>query len=147
MKGFNLSDISSIILPAGILLIAYSAVQKVLTPDKPTSTAVSAECPRGPRYTRGLFMDCDPNYEIQSLTGDWLYGGSCVCLSQPKAAPDPTPAPVTTPPWGFNFGILPFKFPWSDQTTENTGFEPTPWKPETPFVFIPPPPGPINPGR
>ena len=45
--------------------------------DQPVSTATSGACPRGTRYTRGFFGDCDPNY----VASGW-FDQYCDCLSK-----------------------------------------------------------------
>lgn len=58
------------------------------------STAVTAACPRGQKYSRGFFGDCDPNY----VFGGWL-DQDCVCLTQtPTAIPTAAQSPQTPAP-------------------------------------------------
>ncbi len=82
----NNKELINIILPIVIvivlayLLYVFLKSQGLVKESLPTSTAVSPECPRGPKYTRGLFGDCDPNY----VTDPWenfASGGTCKCLS------------------------------------------------------------------
>lgn len=70
-----------IILYGGAIFLGYEVLksQGLIKTEPPTSTAVTPECPRGAKYTRGLFGDCDPNYVMNPWENFWA-GGTCQCL-------------------------------------------------------------------
>ncbi len=71
-------NFEKIMLYGGALLLGYYILksQGLIKEEVPTSTATSPECPRGRKYTRGYFSECDPNYvDTGILTPE------CTCLS------------------------------------------------------------------
>lgn len=82
---------TSIILPVGAIFIGYELLksQGLISPTTPPSTQITPACPRGPKYTRFLFQDCDPGYVNQTL-GSFPFD-ACVCTAT-------TSAPATSAP-------------------------------------------------
>lgn len=69
------TDTGSIILYGGGLILAYYVLKSwgiIQTSCHPS--ICTPQCPRGPRYTRGLFGDCDPGYLMCGTLG-----GDCCC--------------------------------------------------------------------
>lgn len=73
---------TSIILPVGAVFLGYEFLksQGLISPTVPTSTATTADCPRGQRYSRGYFGSCDPNYVDAGLKYGW-FSPTCECLT------------------------------------------------------------------
>lgn len=69
-------DIGTIILYGGGVIVGYYVLKSwgiITEPCDPT--ICTAECPKGPKYSRGLFSDCAPNY----VNCD--FNTNCCCLS------------------------------------------------------------------
>lgn len=100
-------DITDMILPVGALILGYIGLQKLL-PGRPDYDS-SKPCPRGQRYSRPYFEECDPGY----LDDGALFGAKCVC-DAPPATPAQPPADQapTSPPSG-SCGALDFYNPLS----------------------------------
>lgn len=99
MAKFNISQLADFILPAGLLYLGYKTLQGMglINPVSPgVSTAITPECPRGAKYTRGYFGTCDPNYLSQGALWDDL----CVCIQQPKQPVITQAPPPVSPPSG-----------------------------------------------
>lgn len=93
---------TDIIIPAGLLLLAYKIAQNFGLIDSKTETekarekvssVVSPECPRGKEYSRGYFETCDPNYLSQGN----FFNDLCVCQS--GLSPLSKPPQVSTNPF------------------------------------------------
>lgn len=102
MKG---KDIADTIFPLGILYLVYKVVEGWGLFPTTETTRKTSECPRGEKYTRGFFGDCDTNYEATGLLQD-----TCTCISW-KEPEEPTPTEPT---------------PTEPTPTEPTPTEPTP---------------------
>lgn len=71
------SFVEKLILYGGGLILIYYFLESwgiIQTPCDPS--ICTAQCPKGPRYPRGLFGDCLPNY----TSCDWTQT-ECCCLS------------------------------------------------------------------
>jgi hypothetical protein len=92
-KGINWTNI---ILPVGAVFLGFEFLksQGLIKTAPPTSTTVTPECPRGSKYSRGLFGDCDPNY----LMCGWLQE-NCCCMS--------SGTPVSSPMHQSNYDQFP----------------------------------------
>lgn len=69
-------DVSKYIVPIGMLILGYYVLKSwgiISTPCDPS--ICTPLCPRGPKYSRGFFGDCDPNY----MMCGWLQE-NCCCL-------------------------------------------------------------------
>lgn len=78
-RGINWMDI---ILPVGAVFLGYEFLksQGIIAPKMPTSTQATPACPRGPKYTRSLFADCDPGYENQFFGSFPM--DACICTAK-----------------------------------------------------------------
>lgn len=85
-------DISKYILPAGLLYLAWQFLrsQGLISKEIPLSSEISKECPKGQKYSRGIFGDCDPNY----LSMGYFWDDICECQTKPQK---PIVTTVTNP--------------------------------------------------
>lgn len=71
-------EVSKYIVPVGMLILGYYVLKSwgvISTPCDPS--VCTPLCPRGPRYSRGYFEDCDPGY----VSAGYWYNDQCVCLN------------------------------------------------------------------
>lgn len=69
-------SLKTLIVYGGGLMIGYYILKSWGVITTPCDPAICTEqCPRGPKYSRGLFGDCDPNY----VACEW--DTKCCCLS------------------------------------------------------------------
>ncbi len=76
----NLIIPALIVIVVAYLLYVFLKGQGLIKEDVPTSTAVTGECPNGPKYTKMLFGECAPNYVLDPWE-NFFSGGTCKCLN------------------------------------------------------------------
>ena len=79
-------DTGTVILYGGGIILSYYVLKSwgvIGTPCDPS--ICTAQCPRGPKYCRGYFEDCDPGY-LNTTFGCGFMQDSCDCINAPKAA-------------------------------------------------------------
>ncbi len=68
--------LQTLILYGGGVIITYYVLKSWGIISEPCDPSIcTSQCPRGPKYSRGLFGDCKPNY----VACDW--DTNCCCLS------------------------------------------------------------------
>lgn len=68
---------SKFVVPVGALILGYYILESwgiIKTPCDPS--ICTPQCPRGPKYSRGWFGTCDPNYMMCGFLD-----GDCCCLN------------------------------------------------------------------
>ncbi len=70
-------SLQTLIVYGGGLVIGYYILKSWGVISTPCDPAIcTTQCPRGPRYSRGLFGDCDPNYVMCGTLQE-----DCCCLN------------------------------------------------------------------
>lgn len=121
--------VSEFILPIGLLFLGYFGIEKLFGKTTPTSDQVTAACPKGKKYTRFLFQDCEPNY-VNEAFGSFPMD-ACVCLGSDQ----PGGSTGSTGSW-YNQIVDTILTP-SARSCEQAGYPPPCKKPDQPSSFQP----------